>query len=867
MTDTLEDPNYAIFDAMVRGGMAPKMAYDSLRSLLGEAKAKAVYARHEEKVGLIRVLTDPITFTDDKVQGWYAGPNERDRFWPALAKYLVEKKGWDGETVTAIDDATTKILSLMQPPGLGRVDTKGLVVGYVQSGKTANYTALIAKAADVGYRLFIVLAGIHNSLRRQSEKRLRDELVNLNNRYWATLTSLEEDFRPSGGGNTNAFLADGSHLKILCVVKKNARVLKRLLKWLEAGEVSVLASCPVLIIDDEADQAGLNASRDPNSRTVINRRLLEIMTLLPKVGYVGYTATPFANVLVDPSGTDLYPSSFIAALPRPKAYFGAETLFGRDPLDDDEPSFESDGLDMIRIVPVAEIDALRPKSAKTRLTFEPEITPSLQDALDYFLLACAARRARGSTSDASMLVHTTLYADPHEAIAAEVEQYLESRHRDIKKGKKSVLARLRELWELEAPRVPASNWGNPTHAFDDLLPHLVSVGADTKIVVENAQSLSRLLFGEVSKIQIAIGGNTLSRGLTLEGLLVSFFVRSATAYDTLLQMGRWFGYRFGYEDLPRIWMTEELRDAFFMLATVEQEIRNDISRYDAESLTPKEFGVRIRTHPGLTITSRLKMQSAVDCNISYSGATTQTRFFKHKQLSWLRSNIRATIELLAAAGAPKAVDSHRLYEDVPVDRILAFLERYEVHEHHPMLDRKTLCGYIRAQKSKQALTRWNVVVVQKQSGDPSLGTLSLGEGLNVNLVSRTQIEQLDETKANLGTIATQGYFNVDLDPEDRRRNKQISRTDDDPPLLVLIPIGKNSATTSTRRVSKSSDTPNTKPINRRPLDAVEHIIGIALWFPHAKDPTPQKYVSVDPAKLPYVDVEEEYEDEEGESES
>lgn len=858
----MSDSTEQIFEAMVRGGMTPKSAYDGLRSIAGEAAAKAVLARYEEKVGRIRVLTDPITFTNDKVLGWYAGPNAGDRFWPALQAYLLEEKGWSSDAVETIDNTTTKILSLMQPPGLGRVDTKGLVVGYVQSGKTANYTALIAKAADVGYRLFIVLSGVHNSLRRQTEKRLRDELVNLNNHYWATLTSLEEDFKASAGGNTNAFLSDVSHLKILCVVKKNATVLRRLLKWLGLGDASVLASCPVLIIDDEADQAGLNAARDPNSRTVINRRILELMALLPKVAYVGYTATPFANVLVDPSGSDLYPSSFIAALPHPKAYFGAETLFGREILDDDHPGFESQGLDMIRSVPAAEVDDLRPKSVKTRGTFEPHITKSLQDALDYFLLACAARRVRGSTDHASMLIHTTLYADPHEAIAAQVEAYRKIRQAELTKRKASVLARLRELWESEAPRVPASNWGNPEHSFDDLAPHLVDVSRETAIIVENATSLSRLMFGDEARIQIAIGGNTLSRGLTLEGLLVSFFVRSATAYDTLLQMGRWFGYRFGYEDLPRIWMTDELRDAFFMLATVEQELRNDISRYDAESLTPKEFGVRIRTHPGLAITSPLKMQSAVDCNVSYSGAVTQTRFFKHQDAAWLRRNLRATRQLLAAAGTPEVVAPHRVYRDVPASEILAFLERYEVHEHHPVLDRKTLCGYIQAQNDKRALTHWNVVLVQKKSTESDLGKVDLGEGLQVNPVSRTQIEQSDPNKANLGTIATQGYFVADLEPERRTSNKKIPRTDRDRPLLVLIPIAKHSTTTSPGR-AEGSDTPSkASPINRRPLDAVEHIMGIALWFPNAKDPTPQKYVTVDPAKLPYVDQEDEYEDEE-----
>jgi len=837
---------YNMFTSMVRGGETPKGAYDMLRGVIGDELAKTIRARYEKNVGLIRVLKDPITFTDGDVQGWYAGPSEGDRFWPALEKYLREKSGWPENTIKSIDDATTKILSLMQPSGLGSINTRGLVVGYVQSGKTANYTGLIAKAADVGYRLFIVLAGIHNTLRHQTESRLWRELVDLNNKQWHTLT--EESIRHKS--SVNAFLSESTTLKHLCVVKKNKHVLERLLKWLGAGERSVLASCPVLIIDDEADQAGLNASRDPNGRTAINSQILKILDLLPKVAYIGYTATPFANVLIDPSGPDLYPSSFIASLPSPDGYFGAETLFGREPLDEDEDSIERNGLDMIRIVPDDEIESLRPRSAKIRVSFEPEVSASLEQALDYFLLACAVRRLRGSRSHASMLIHTTVYADPHESLAAKVGEYCEDRLRSLKRGKKSLIGRLRDLWKDEAPRVSASNWDNPTHGFDDLLPLFIEVASDTNIVVENGQSSSRLAFGDEAKIQIAIGGNTLSRGLTLEGLLVSFFVRSASAYDTLLQMGRWFGYRIGYEDLPRIWMTDELRRAFFLLATVEQEIRNDIARYDVESLSPRAFAVRIRTHPGLAITSPLKMQSAVDCNVSYANQIKQTRFFKHKDADWLQANQQAVLALLRAGGEPEMVGLNRVYRDIPAAMVLDFFASYGIHEGHPMLQPKILGDYIRAQNEKNSLTLWNVALVQRKTSREVLGQLELDQGLTLNLVSRSKLVQSDESFANLGTIATQTYYSLDLD-EPRRSEKTNVRTVDDHPLLVIIPISRNSSEMSTR----------TKGKGRVALDAVADILGIALCFPPVKSHTPQKYVTVDLTKIE-VDEEEEYVDEE-----
>ena len=819
-----------------------KDAYDTLRQLLGDAVAKAALLRYEKAANHIRLLRDPVSFVAPSAPTWYAGPSPDDRFWPPLRNYLLEKKGWPEDTVNRIDEASTKILSLMEPPGLARVNTKGLVVGYVQSGKTANYSALIAKAADVGYRLIIVLAGIHNTLRKQTQERLEKELSGLNDRAWYALTNPNQDFRAGAGNNTNAVLNDESHLRILCVVKKNATVLKRLLKWLGAAHEDVLSACPVLIVDDEADQAGLNASRDPSVRTVINKQLLAILKRLPKVAYIGYTATPFANVLVDPSGSDLYPSTFIASLPRPPGYFGAESLFGRERIDDEEAGTEFLGLDMIRQVPDEEVKWLQPKRME-RDGFAFDLTPSLEAALDYFLLAYAARRLRKQDEHSSMLVHTTLYAAAHETIAAGIADHWEVRRQQLRDQGSPVWDVLRTQWDEEVDRAREPEWGCPRHEFDELRPLLRGVADDICILVENGQSLTRLSYDGDAKFQIAVGGNTLSRGLTLEGLLVSYFIRTANAYDTLLQMGRWFGYRFGYQDLPRIWMTDELEDAFAMLATVEEEIRRDIARYEDENLTPTMFGVRIRTHPKLAITSKLKMQHAVDCEVSYANTSTQTRFFNHQNSGWLGQNLAATRRLLAkiGSGEPTKAERWRLFKGISAATIIDYLEDYRIHDEHKDITNKRILDYIRAQNVEGSLEQWNVLVASRGTRDDALGSLELGADLVVNLVNRSRINT-PTPYANLGTITTQDYLTADLDGGKRHPGG--------PGLLTLVPISKDS------RKEKG---------NRKALEAVEHVIGIALTFPPSDRPTPQKYKTVDLSRVPR-EVEDEYQDEEAASE-
>src|SRR5207244_2904076 len=229
-----------------------------------------------------------------------------------------------------LDAASTKIVSLLSPPGAGSIRTRGLVVGHVQSGKTANFTSVISKAADTGYRFFLVLSGLSNALRNQTQKRLEQDLVALQPEDWITITEATRDFRQTI--NVNAFLSERQASKVLGVVKKNAGRLRRLRDWLRGARDEVLRACPILVVDDEADQASPNSHPDPVQRTAINRLIVELLLSLPKAAYVGYTATPFANLFIDPAlEEDLYRRHFIVDLSRAEDYFSPERIVGPGP--------------------------------------------------------------------------------------------------------------------------------------------------------------------------------------------------------------------------------------------------------------------------------------------------------------------------------------------------------------------------------------------------------------------------------------------------------------------------------------------------------------------------------------------------------
>jgi len=835
----------------VRAGRTPEEAAGRLSTFLPADLVEQALQRYRDASKRVWTMKEPGSIHKKHFDPWYLGPDPGDKLWHSYAKYLKEK-GWDQIARDAIDAASTRVVSLLDPPGKAQIRTRGLVLGHVQSGKTANFTAVIAKAADVGYRFIIVLSGLNNVLRYQTQLRIDEDLIAANLENWITVTDIQDDF--AANTNVNSFLTEKHSTKVLGVVKKNSSRLKRLHRWLTGARPEVLRACPVLIIDDEADQASPNSHPKPNERTEINKQIIKLLADLPKAAYVGYTATPFANLFIDPTlPEDLYPRDFIIDLPRGEGYFGAEQIFGRAPLDEAEEPV--DGLDMIRIVPDDEIVSLKPPSRETRFTFVPEITPTLREAMLYFWMATAARHVRGQRSKhATMLIHTTQYAVVHRNFKSVIDALRDNILKLLQEVDATLVIELEALWSREQKSLPSLELGEEPVPFKDLMNHMVKVVKQTESKVENGISptLDRVDYQADEegngRIYVVIGGNVLSRGLTLEGLTVSFFIRSASAYDTLLQMGRWFGYRPGYADLPRVWMTDELRDYFFDLATVEREIRQDIARYKNGTITPMDFAVRIRQHPALAITSKLKMQHAVQAKMAFNGREVQTIVFRHEDSAWLDRNLKAARDLISRLrhdglhSITVADKPHRLFLDVPASRILEFLDEYVIDPSNSEMQASLIRSYIRDQNKLNHITQWTVAIVTRQVPLAELGTIDLGLEVDVPLVSRARfLRERSPQVIDIKALMSETDVAIDVHrnaSELRGLNREAlhalrDEASPDKGLLLIYPIGKNSQ-------------PRKESNERASLGAVQDVIGIALAFPDVpqNDLTPQDYMTI-----------------------
>lgn len=790
---------------------------------------------YRERIQRIGRWSADHTLTEGEWQPWYPGVRDSHVFWPAHRNYLENDKGWPADVIESVHEESDTVVSRLDAPYWNDVDTRGLVIGHVQSGKTANFTAAISKAADQGYDIFIVLAGVTNSLRRQTQRRLDQELVDLNRNRWLRHTNAEADFdRPPMHFES---LMAGKSKKALFVVKKNHVILRKLIDWIGSADENTLRGFPALIIDDEADYASINTRGDEDERSKINALILELLSTLPRAAYVGYTATPFANVLINPNApADLYPRSFIHALPTPEAYFGPETIFGRHRLEFDDPEEDHGGHDMIRIVPEEELPRLSAKeSEEDSGDFEPDVTESLSRATRYFILATAARHVREEEGFFStMLVHTDVLTIVQNRMGERLREEIEGIRNDLRLQTDALMRQLEGLWREEANRVPSGDFGLSSVEFGDLEGYIPQVLEELEILVVNSTTDDTMDYEAESGTYVVVGGNVLSRGLTLEGLLVSFFVRMAGNYDTLLQMGRWFGYWEDYADLPRLWMTSDLKGYFYDLATVEREIRNDVRRYHDLDMTPLEFAVRIRTHPELNITSLNKMDHTQDVHLSYTGDVIQTTWFRHRDKRWLQENLEATRSLIRSV-RERDGDAFTKYEpryrwiarDVAVELIQNFLSDYSFHPNHDHAQPRRLLSYIDRQVERGHLKDWNVGIIGQRVHDLGKVDLSLPE--ESRLIQRTKMRDStpDPDTAYIKALISRQDLLADLEepPTGLSYNEYLERRDEalrDRGLLLFYPIAKDSD-------------PGAGATERAPLDASEHVIGVAMVFPHTDD--------------------------------
>lgn len=799
-----------------------------------EAARLALHAEHE-----IRILRRSSIFA--KRPEWYHGPRPGDHHWPALRSYFLGVKKWDEDTVDSIDEGSNEIVSLLADPAEEQFSCRGLVVGYVQSGKTANMTAVISKAVDRGYNLILVFAGLTDKLRQQTQRRLEADIVKRQPILWhrLTTTDIKGEFQTPAHGHLSAL----DNRAQLAVMKKNTAPLQRLLEVIEKTPPAEMRKLKVLIIDDECDQASVNAAAQEMDISRINEKIRLILNKLPAVSYVGYTATPFANVLINPyagqSDTldDLYPKDFITSLDLPKGYFGTQKLFGRTPADPANPHPDEEGLDVIRTISEEEEAALQPASRAAQAGFVPRMTDSLRDAVLYYIATCAVRRARSQGEEhMTMLVHTSPAVRMHQSVANLIENWLATERPHLESLSGESFESLRAVWEREQDRLPADITDAASITFEALCEEIPAVLEDLKVVIENGSSEDRIDYAAGPRTYIVVGGSILARGLTLEGLAVSYFLRTSNQYDTLLQMGRWFGYRHGYEDLPRLWMPDELKMRFRALAAIEAEIREDIANYSqSPSVTPMEFAVRIRAIPGMAIVARNKMRHAHQCSVGYWGRHIQTLRFPRTDERILERNWRAGSELVSyAARQGRAAGSagRHLFTEVPRNLIIQFLRSYRIHESHQDLDSSLLLQFV--ELDDPALQTWSVGGVEK--GDGSLSDQPLGDLGQVRTVERSRLADKGEL-ADIKGLMSKSDAAFDIDPG------LVSNEDDweaikakrravvgDRPLLLLYPISRMS------RAKAGSKT-------RVDLDAARDVLGLGIVMPGSRE-AGGKYVSV-----------------------
>ena len=741
---------------------------------------------------------------------------DRDRltwhYWPTLRQYLLTTKGWKTEALRSLDDSSDRILRQLCEPSDERFDIRGLVLGYVQSGKTANFTAVAAKAADAGYRLIIVLSGVDKGLRRQTNSRLKRELVGYpDNRVSAvrlpplgkqwhefTRDDLEGDFQ---AGYANHAALQGSQ-PVLLVVKKNGQVLRRLLRWLDDAPAEVRRTLPMLVIDDEADQASVDtrgtyqAEDDPlppdyEPPTPINGLIRELLCKFDRRAYVAYTATPFANIIIphdtaDPQvGNDLYPKNFIVDLPKPAGYFGAEEIFGRM---DSATGVQVGGLDIIREVTDQDIADLS----------NGQLPGSLEMALLDYVLAGAARAQRGQgASPATMLIHTSQRIFEQAQLCATVSRrFSELRDEWRYQRDHGIRGRLRQRWDAEFRAITKASHLERDVEYPAVEPHVGPFFEAVQVREVNSSTGDVLDYEhEPSLKAIAVGGNRLSRGLTLEGLLISFFIRQSATYDTLMQMGRWFGFRGGYEDLTRIWTPATLAGWFSDLAFVEYRLREDIAVYESQGLTPYQVGMRIWQHPSMQVTNPLKRRFASSTTIasSYSMGLEQTFKFPLRRLEDLSTQAEANrlsvCNLVRALGGPSATDPKGpVWAGVTNERVLEFLGSYRVDDEVRNISIPLICGYIKRLAEAGELVRWTVAVRGRGVRDSKLGVadweLPTGPVAQVSR-SRLRLGQGD----SLGVIVDPEDEAVGLATEKRGREARLERSPEEG-LLLLYPISR-----------------------------------------------------------------------------
>lgn len=799
-------------------------------------------------------------------------PEAEKSSWQLYREHLLSQY-WESDAIDPIEESSLRILKRLRKKTAGMPPIRGMVVGHVQSGKTASIAGLSAMAADHGWNLVIVLSGTLENLRKQTLKRLYKDLNHRGNLHWETIDQPSGD-SPHGQRAADKHFAAGSTSRHLIVCLKNPKRLRNLLNWITKDNAS-LRQMKILLIDDEADQASVNTAANNATRTTINQAIISLTQVHAlSVNYVGYTATPAANFLNEGPGEGLYPKDFIVSLQQSNKHFGPPQIFG----------IADRGLEPLGIISAISLADLR-EIGLLHGDSSAHVPDSLSDALRWFVCAAATFRVYGATKPVSMLVHTSQRQQHHQNVAQALNIMLGRASGDQDK----FISECRKTWEQGLSKLGRDDFTDkfPNYGwigclrdypdFEDLIPYIRQLIAQVSAIplddegvmayhrgihlcidncanngISDENEMRRLIYPDpdspdcpsFSTAFIVVGGSTLARGLTIENLVSTFFLRASVLGDSLMQMGRWFGYRKGYELLPRIWMPEQTRQKFEFLTLAEEDLRDDLKRFMDGGADPSEFGPRVRTHPRaswLRPTARNRMQEAIAALYDFSGVNRQTTIFHAGEgsdsIHWHNQSVAtAFLEGVEVCPALASKRNGVVWRGVSFDAIAYLLEQLRFHTDAQFFsDLAPFVKWYREQAAAAGYGNWNIVAAGTADNAKSwkIGSNSIG------CVTRTRVvEASREDAVSIGVLRDPLDLLADIDTQYEtpakptneaisalRATANLHKT----PLLLLYLIDKDSS---------PSDKYMQKPPSERtraPLNASADIIGVSIWLPGAAD--------------------------------
>lgn len=737
----------------------------------------------------VRVGEEAIALHNPDLPRWFHSKKEEIN-WPHWEAYkiMLESKGRPVEILRANEKIIDDILDYSGDPTTpGNWSRKGLVMGNVQSGKTQNYIGLINKAIDCGYKTIILLGGHLNDLRRQTQERVDEGVLGIESRHLAdaqlkapspigvgvfrqnninTGTTTIGDFNKSFAGKLG-FKLTGED-PVIFTVKKHAGVMGRLHDWIKNfhflnPDAGKKLDGPLLLIDDEADYASINTKHHKEEVTRTNEYIRKLLQLFRRNTYIGYTATPFANIFIDPDensysdSDDLFPSDFMVKIPVPDNYLGQDFFFGQR----QENDLEDGQVAVSGHAPAVAIDDYSPVYELKGYQVITSIPESLKEAVRSFFLVVSIRSLRGEKYSHNTMLVNISHLKVHQN---QLENLISDYHKEID----DALQTYAGLGSEAARSVPILNEIEETfnsvfsvnETYQDVFAGLLAASGKVKVWAINQSSLSidgRDLdyskYKEHGLCVIVIGGHKLSRGLTLEGLSISYFARNSKAYDTLMQMCRWFGYRAGYDDLCRVFLPNDSIQWYSFIASAIRELYQELELMSKREQRPRDFGLKVREHPGaMIITARNKIgwsDTTVRSQDLWGQVQRRFRFRAEEDVNLRNLKfVRGFVNSLILDGKSVSEDGETgalIIEDVEYSRLIDFINEIDLPEDD--LGNEALANHLK-KMDRMGLASPKVVVFNQKNSRPVKWSEFLGES-DRNFINNAEHEFLPERKIRL----------------------------------------------------------------------------------------------------------------------